>query len=167
MIGYAVLAVPGTDDGLTLVTSSPTTVNIAPVVTDPPSGFVIVKVYVPGVAAPSVTELNGATSIASVPDVAGYVAGSVVTSDSSVVPFTVLVNVTDGSATDVPSKKNPEPVTVRAVKLALGLSAMLDTLSDVAVGAASTVIELAIGVVPASSVTVRLAIPGVAVAAVA
>jgi hypothetical protein len=68
---YAVSVVAGTEDGLTFVTSSPVTVKIAPLVTDAPSGFVIVTVYVPGVAGPPVTELVGETLKIADDDVAG------------------------------------------------------------------------------------------------
>src|SRR5665213_1493526 len=119
-------------------------VKIAPVVTVPPSGFVTVMAYVPGVAAPPVVELVGVTLTVMV------VAVLPVTAVVSDVPFAVFVSVTVGVA------KNPEPVTVTAVAVAAGLSTMLVGVSDVTAGAGSTVNALVIVSVPALSVMVRL-----------
>ncbi|MGA7834064.1 MAG: hypothetical protein WCA31_02535 [Acidimicrobiales bacterium] len=164
--GSAVVPAPGTAtaEGLRLLTPIPVIVKIAAVVTVPPSGFVTVTVYVPGVAELPVTEfeeliftLNDValtkvavpcTPVVTFPAVNAPVADSVL---ASVVPFTVLVRVTVAPVT------KPVPVMTSVVTGAVGVeSTAPPTLSELTVGAASTVIAFARVAVPLSSTTVRL-----------
>jgi hypothetical protein len=125
-------------------------------------------VYVPGVAALLLTGLTGNTVMASDDEVSGHVAEVDVVTVVSPVPLVVFVNVTTGLVLDpVDSSKNPEPVMVRGVAVAAGLSAMLETLMALSVGEVSTVTAFAAVSVPASSTIVNVAEPEVAVADVA
>jgi hypothetical protein len=128
-------------------------------------------VYVPGVAALPLIGLNGETVKVSDPEVSGHAAGVDVVTVVSPVPFVVFVNDTLG--TPVPlsgrsvadaSLKKPEPVAVTDVGVADGLSSMLETVMALSVGAASTVMAAAAVSVPASSTTVKVPEPAVAVA---
>jgi hypothetical protein len=179
VIGTLVATTAGTADGVTSLISLPLIVKTEFVVTDPPSGFVTVTLYVPTVAGPPFTEFVGSTyavrllALAQVAapwhddaepdpqvDTAMYLVALVVkpsaelASLARVVPFVAFTMLT------VAPETKPAPVTVTVVAVGAARSTRPAGLTEVTEGSASTTMALATVSVPPSSVKVRLYVPG-------